>query len=79
LSSPDGPVSAKVKMSIALEVLQHHDLASRMCMIFVNDVELWDDLRLMLPTLDEAVELFIAMAPWPTLDVLAIFVLICDF
>ena len=66
-------------MSIALEVLQHHDLKSRMCMIFVNEVELWDDLRLMLPTLEEAIELFIAVAPCPALDVLAIFVLICDF
>jgi len=66
-------------MSIALEVLQHHDLASRMCMIFVNEVELWDDLRLMLPTLEEAVELFIGVAPCPALDVPAMFVLICDF
>jgi len=79
LSSPDGPPSAKVKMSIALEVLQHHDLASRMCMIFVNEVELWDDLRLMLPALEEAVELFIGVVPCPALDVPAIFVLICVF
>ena len=66
-------------MSIALEVLQHHDLKSRMCMIFVNEVELWDDLRLMLPTLEEAVESFIVVVLCPALDVLAIFVLICDF
>ena len=66
-------------MSIALEVLQHHDLASRMCMIFVNEVEPKDHLRLMLPTLEEAVESFIVVVLCPALDVLAIFVLICDF
>ena len=48
-------------------------------MIFVNEVELWADLRLMLPTLEEAVESFIVVVPCPALDVLAIFVLICDF